>query len=182
MEHCPLTGNPCFKKKTIHITELDDGQANSLDLCEECAAQYFQKSDLKKPAPKPKVSPFPSPNMAQEMIQLFEYIVKGVAKRQEVRTCPDCQWTLDDIKAHGKLGCANCYNYFEKLMPIVLMNHHKALKHVGKVPKSFQNKNKPLLQQISEAEAKMKDAIQKENYEEAAIFKDKIAALKSSGN
>ena len=182
MEHCPLTGKPCFNKKTVHITEIVDGVASSLDLCEECAAFYFEKTNLKKPPaepePEPKTSPFPSPSMAKEMIQLFEYIVQGVANRQQVRTCPNCKWTLEDVKTYGKLGCPKCYEYFEKLIPMVLMNHHKALKHTGKVPKSFQKKGKPLLQQIAEAEAQMKEAIQEEDYERASALRDEIVALK----
>ena len=42
MDNCPLTGKPCSKPKTIHITDLEENQVKDMHLCEECGVEHSQ--------------------------------------------------------------------------------------------------------------------------------------------
>ena len=187
MELCPLSGKPCCNKRTYHITEVEKDQVRAIDLCEECVAIYLEAHNLLK-HPKPVqtlpalINPQPLKQDPETMIKksivdLFQYIAESISKRHlSTPACPSCGQTHKDIRDTGKLGCGDCYNYFEKLIPMILMTHHKALKHVGKVPKSFQKKALP--NAIQKAEEEMKEAIEQEDYEKAATLRDSITALK----
>ena len=186
MEFCPLSGKPCYNKRTYHITEIEKDQVRGIDLCEECVALYLEAHKLLK-HPKPAqtlpalvnpIKPDPEAVIKKSIVDLFQFISESISKRHlSTPTCPSCGHTHKDIRDTGKLGCGDCYSYFEKLIPMILMTHHKALKHTGKVPKSFQKKALP--NEIQKTENEMQEAIEREDYERAATLRDSIAALKS---
>ena len=46
--NCPLSGNPCNKPKVYHITDIEDGEANQLHLCQSCAEDYLNDENISK--------------------------------------------------------------------------------------------------------------------------------------
>jgi protein arginine kinase activator len=152
-------------KATVHITDTYP-EKRSRHLCEECAAKegvIFKQSH----------------ETTQEILQQF--IKHKIAQRHEsVEPCPQCGMTVRDFQTKGLVGCPDCYTVFgELLTPLIERAHEGANRHVGKVPVTADRtirKQTGLLRLKRE----LKEAIEKENYEEAARVRDQIKALETA--
>ena len=98
---------------------------------------------------------------------------------KEEKKCPTCQMTLKDIAHVGKLGCADCYATFkEDIIDIVQRVQGGQFEHVGKTPQSSYKKL-AIKKQIEEKSKYLNKLIDGQEFEEAAIVRDEIKALKS---
>ena len=148
----------CTNAATLHITEvIADNQFEELHLCEQCAQQYLYE-------PQPKTG-----GKGSSAEQLDE----GMFSQQE---CPSCGMKFVDFRNTGRLGCPHDYQVFrDDLLPL-LENIHGETRHVGKTPRRSP--------QLREAETeliqlrnRLKLAVNKEDYEEAARIRDRIRQL-----
>lgn len=97
---------------------------------------------------------------------------------QEEKQCPTCNMTLKDIAHVGKFGCANCYATFkDDIVDIVRRVQGGQFEHVGKTPRSS-HKKLAIKKQIEEKTKYLNVLIDEQNFEEAAIVRDEIKALK----
>ncbi|MDO4607870.1 MAG: UvrB/UvrC motif-containing protein [Clostridia bacterium] len=92
--------------------------------------------------------------------------------------CDGCGSTYDDIVKSGKCGCSHCYEkFYEQLLPQI-KKLQGSIEHRGKIPtvglKVHQNDNS-----ISNLRDELKLLIEQENYEQAAIVRDKIKLLEA---
>ena len=98
---------------------------------------------------------------------------------KEEKRCPTCQMTLKDIAHVGKFGCADCYATFkEDIIDIVQRVQGGQFEHVGKTPQSSYKKL-AIKKQIEEKSKYLNKLIDDQEFEEAAIVRDEIKALKS---
>ena len=174
---CPLTGQPCPKKKLIHITDIAQGKAEETkNFCLDCAADYLNGTS-------------PEDAKALKAKKLVEDFVKFLTvgplpKKSNItypdKYCPNCRTSLEHIATQGKLGCSQCYKVFREELKPLLITAQAGLKHVGKVPKQWQDKQKnvELEDRIMKAETEMQKAIVKERYEKAAECRDELARLR----
>lgn len=91
--------------------------------------------------------------------------------------CPMCGMTLQNIQKTGNVGCAKCYETFRgQLMPFIQRIHGKTV-HNGRIPSSAAGsisvKNK-----INELEKKLHEAVEAQEYEQAAKLRDEIRTLR----
>ena len=180
MDPCPLTNKPCDKHRTIHVTDVENGRAvASVDLCEQCGEEFLR-------ANTPIITFFQNvlKQKAVNFVEtLFGVTLQPAKPPPSVKQCPKCGWTLDDISRQRKLGCAECYNFFDTYD--LLRNIHGSDVHVGKRPK-----HKPATRQqdstittvevaknIVEAKKIMDEAVESEDYATAARMRDMIRAL-----
>lgn len=97
-----------------------------------------------------------------------------------VERCERCGSSFSDIVSSGRVGCAHCYEkFYEKLMPSI-QNIHGKTKHAGKISHACGNKAQKA-RELASLKAKMKTAIQTQNFEQAAQLRDQIKALESEG-
>ncbi|MDU6806930.1 MAG: UvrB/UvrC motif-containing protein, partial [Staphylococcus epidermidis] len=90
-----------------------------------------------------------------------------------------CQMTLKDIAHVGKFGCADCYATFkEDIIDIVQRVQGGQFEHVGKTPQTSYKKL-AIKKQIEEKSKYLNKLINDQEFEEAAIVRDEIKALKS---
>lgn len=166
---CDICGkNPA----TVHLTEIIDDQMKELHLCEECAheksaamEQQFVLSDLLA-----GLSEFGKSSKDQELISV---------------KCPNCQLTYADFKKLGRLGCAECYNVFRKYLTPLLRKIHGSSQHIGKSPlkvRPVRNSAAKKKDPLAEARSKLAQAIEKEEFEEAAKLRDQIKLLEVKAN
>ncbi|HPE85595.1 MAG: UvrB/UvrC motif-containing protein [Chlamydiia bacterium] len=92
--------------------------------------------------------------------------------------CVRCHTSLDQIKESQTLGCCNCYTVFQDYIT------EQALRcgltppfHKGKCPGSNQKFSIP--ERITDLTGALNQALNKENYEEAAVLRDQIQELMS---
>lgn len=102
----------------------------------------------------------------------------NIAFKEEKR-CPTCGMTLKDIAHVGKVGCADCFGTFkDDIIDIVRRVQGGQVEHVGKTPQSSYKKL-ALKKKIEEKSSYLDKLIEEQNFEEAAIVRDEIKALKA---
>lgn len=87
--------------------------------------------------------------------------------------CPVCQTTLDEILKTGRVGCANCYSFFEKQLRVPLTRIHGRTSYRGRVPAVVVGKEQ-IKTPVMQWKEQLKIAIQNEDYEQAVVLRDKI--------
>ena len=148
----------CNNAATLHITEvLTESQFEELHLCEQCANKYLYEPQSK----------------AGSKIAAAEQLEEGMFSQQE---CPSCGLKFVDFRNTGRLGCPHDYMVFRDDLAPLLENIHGDIKHCGKTPRRSP--------QLREAETeliqlrnRLKTAVTKEDYEEAARIRDRIKQL-----
>jgi protein arginine kinase activator len=86
---------------------------------------------------------------------------------------------LDGFRESGRLGCSNCYEDFRENVEAVLEKVQAKNFHIGKIPERSGGELK-MKNEILCLKKKLKDRIKKEEFEEAALLRDKIRVLEKS--
>lgn len=113
--------------------------------------------------------------------------------------CPSCGTTYADFVKDSRFGCADCYSVFDPLIRENIRHLQGSERHVGKRPGSrdtaepSEDKNRgnapgepaeetgPSLtreETVRLLQARLKDAVRREDFEEAAGLRDEIRSLK----
>lgn len=161
----------CLKNNaTVHMTTFVNGQVKTVHLCAQCASK-------KKTA---VVMPWFSFN--DFMSTFYE------EEAQTDQQCEVCGTTLESFKKDGKLGCVNCYKVFEESISPAIKGIHMSMEHTGKRPgervEVQPGKEKEVSEQQTRKEmlkTKLKEAVEVENFEEAARLRDEIALIEKEG-
>jgi len=167
----PILCQICKKNvATVHLTEIIKDKKREIHLCEECAGKQkgvafkshqFSISDL--------LSGLVNSQAAQE-----------IAKMSQIK-CPICGLSYLDFRQHGRLGCGTDYTVFkEGLMPL-LEKIHGGTEHMGKIPTSS-GEAREMSKELLELRQALKRAVETEDYEAAAKFRDQIQALEEGRN
>ena len=158
----------CNKCKTntasFFYTQSINGKESSVALCKTCA----ESSGLSINTVSPLFGSFFG-NTAKN--------ARGV--NNEGKKCSLCALTFSDILSMGKVGCPECYNTFKAELGDTIRSIHGTAKHIGLAPTGESNTvNEQSITEEDALRAKLNEAINEENYEEAALLRDKIKALK----
>ncbi len=155
----------CHKNNaTIHLTEITDGIRSEMHICEQCAAE--QDIAVKSHIP---INELLSGLLA---VQPSDDELSGPSEQNIV--CPNCGFTLAQLRKEGVLGCPHDYEVFEKLLtPLIEKAHNGKTTHCGKLPsKTPQNTRKEI--ELINLRQQLQDAVQSEDYERAVELRDKI--------
>ncbi len=144
---------------TTHIRSVVNGVVHEKHLCSHCAANDGY-GDIK------------GNNLSQMLSSMFGDTM-STAKNWQLKRCSCCGSTYADIAESGKCGCSECYiTFYEQLLPY-LKKVQGSIEYVGK--KIVRENN---YKSIDELNNQLKELIKEENYEQAAIVRDKIKKLK----
>jgi len=165
---------------TIHIQEIINGEKKSLHICAECAAKKSQND--------PVLQGF---NLAEMLYNLSGQIDMAQDEEhkdealspdaQNLLVCEDCGWDTAKFRKTGRLGCAKCYLVFRDILASALKNMHRGAMHVGKRPGGENNREAgKLMLEIMNLQKELDELVQREEYEKAAVVRDKINALKNN--
>ena len=120
-------------------------------------------------------------NEIKDFLKYIFEIIEGVERGRDGNflACVKCGTTYEGFKKTGKIGCAHCYTAFGEQIAQALKNIHSANVHTGKIPRSKSNRFEELViqRELDESRALLEAAIEKENYEDAARYRDIINAL-----
>lgn len=153
---------------TIHLTQVIDGNIKKLNLCQDCAQQ--SGIDLNSPISITDVLLGLGTQSPADLPMVSEFDL----------ACSRCQMTRTEFKKRARLGCPECYNAFLGELSALTKAMHHSGQHVGKIP-ARQGNEARLTAQIGSLKKEIETAIAKEQYEVAANLRDKIKALKESG-
>ncbi len=157
----------CAKNQaTVHLTEIIDDSMKELHLCEECARQKSAQMDQQF-------------GLADLMAGLAEFgKPQGEDKNILNIKCPNCGLSFKDFKKIGRLGCSECYTSFRRYLGPLLKRIHGANKHIGKSPSKTTGDLKERIG-LEGLRNKLQEAIEAEQFEEAAKIRDQIKELET---
>lgn len=160
---------------TRHAIVLVNGQKHVMHLCAECAKNRGLPID-KLPA--------------------LLVLLSGPKSNHDTgssRTCRKCGSSIKGLNENGLLGCADCYDTLrEELLPVIKRAQGGRTRHTGRRPEGWvklQEKSEetamPVVREETQAEvdpietlrAELKAAVEREEYERAAVLRDEIRAL-----
>jgi len=151
---------------TVRYTEIVDGEATEINICQECA----QKEDK-------EISPhFGAPSLANLGSQNLT-VPLSMANMNSV--CDMCGETYFDLVHSGQLGCPQCYETFRTSLKPLLERAHGATQHVGKVPKGRTASPNVARVKLMRYRGLLQKAVHDERYEDAARLRDLIKAVES---
>ncbi|ABX43814.1 UvrB/UvrC motif-containing protein [Lachnoclostridium phytofermentans] len=166
----------CGKKEAkIYYTEILNGKKTEQHLCSECAAK--NSSFLNFPQGDGS-----DPTLGGMLFELLESIEKQQNEEEiPITKCKSCGLSYEEFLKQGKFGCADCYSSFGKVLNKNFRSIHGADTHTGKKPKGYESEMNRLINELSEEEKltiQLQQAIEQEEYEEAARIRDRIRELK----
>lgn len=164
----------CGKNQAnTHIKRIINGKLTEYVLCEECAAKLgygniFSGFDLDLDSFLGSF--FKNPlNDKQNFLE------------NEVRCCPKCGSTLEDISRTGKIGCANCYDVFYNSLIGSIKRIHGNTVHTGKMAECV-SEDKKLKMKVEKLKKDMQLAIKEQNFEMAAQIRDEIKRIEEASS
>lgn len=158
------------REANTHIKRIINGRKEEMHLCEECAKELGVMEEF-------SFEPF-------TMDSLFGNLLGAGAKAfnslSGVDRCTYCGTTFNDIVNTGRVGCAHCYDKFERKLEPSIEKLHGRAKHIGKNVSYTEEKSETEKETVSELDklkADLKLAIQEQRFEDAAVLRDKINEL-----
>jgi protein arginine kinase activator len=162
--HCDV----CKKPATVHLTQIVKNQIQKVDLCEECA----QTKGVTDPAG------FSLAELLTKGVPGSEGGDEGAEEHPSALVCETCGCTPRDLKKNGRLGCAACYEHLRPIVLPLLAGLHKGRVHRGKTP-FRQLRRVEIRREMETVEQQLLEAIQNENFEDAARHRDRLEVLKA---
>ncbi|HHT88616.1 MAG TPA: excinuclease ABC subunit B [Clostridiales bacterium] len=167
-----------IKEAKVLYTEIINGAKTEQHLCEECATDYtsFQ---MEKPLLNSELT---LNSLLSTLLGAHHSNTPnkpGTSKSGLV--CDNCRTTFDEFLQRGRFGCSQCYKSFYGELANTLRSIHGAQAHTGKRPKGYISTNDKIIKNLSEEERltlELQEAIEKEEFEEAARLRDLIRSLK----
>lgn len=164
----------CGKNEAnIKYTQMINGEKEEMFLCEDCAKKLNINMNFKFGFDDIFSSLFGD----QPLIRPIE-ISDGLV-------CDSCGTRYDEFASNGMLGCENCYKVFSNKLDKVLKRLHGNNRHIEDEEKprpttiNPKNKEKSIEDEIEELKEKIEACIKSEDYEQAAIIRDKIKKLEN---
>jgi protein arginine kinase activator len=169
-----MTCDICGKKKaTVHLTEIVDEQLSEMHLCEECARQKSAQMEQQF-------------GLADLLAGLSDSSKPAATKEGEksVLKCARCALPYEDFRKFGRLGCGECYSSFKEHLTGLLRKIHGSNKYLGKTPLRYQeSQSEPSVEgavallpseDLADLKQQLHSAIAAEDFEKAALIRDKI--------
>lgn len=164
----------CGKKEaTVRYIENINGKKQEMHFCIDCAKKlgFVNFSSMFSP--------------------IFTNIPNFFGELEEELKCPVCGYTFDDYTNTGMFGCSKCYDTFSNRLDEIFLKLHGKNRHVKLNEKSsptklkiknVTNNTKVLSKEdkILELKDELKELVENEEYEKAAIVRDKIKKLEKN--
>lgn len=168
----------CSALSTVFLTQIIDGKTTKVSLCSKCARERgvldpsaFDLAEKLFSSVQGQLMQSPAMSKTSTLD-----LIHSVSPELSLTKCPMCGFTLEAFRKTGRLGCSRCYDVFtEEIIPS-LPEIQTGTNHKGKQPEHAQQAviESQTRQQMESA---LRQAINKENFEEAARLRDAIAAL-----
>ncbi len=160
---CEICG---LRDAVIHIRQIQKSHSQELHICEECAQE---KGLLREEESELSIS-----NLLSGLIEGKE----TTGGEETPEACPRCGMKASEFRKRGRLGCAECFTAFQREVRSMLSQMAGRTHHTGKLPR--REASASLAAPDKEAIAtELRDAIDREDYETAALLRDRLRGLGS---
>jgi protein arginine kinase activator len=169
----------CKKNEaTVHLTEVINDDIRELHICQACAnaksasmQQHFGIADL--------------------LAGLVDLPIGKADRKSHIGIkCQYCGMSYDNFKKTGRFGCAGCYDAFKRALYPLFKKIHGVSCYTEKKPKRYaavkanqqKKQDKPDAQTdiLKDLKVRLLDAIRLEEFETAAMLRDRIKAIEKS--
>lgn len=168
-----------IRPATLHFTRVINGEKQEFHLCEQCAKEKGELSDMMAGS-----GAFSIHNLLSGLLNFEQPLGESATlhgEQQDLK-CKKCGLHYREFTKIGKFGCDECYETFEnKLDPILRKVHSGNTTHIGKIPKRAE-KTIGLKRKISDLKDHLKQLILEEEFEKAAKVRDEIRTLENRGD
>ncbi|MCL1914702.1 MAG: UvrB/UvrC motif-containing protein [Eubacteriaceae bacterium] len=165
---------------TIMIKKIINGVQTEIHLCEQCA-----KRETISTGGKYDLSDFVKGVLdMQSGIDNSTYPQKNISEffAKKLPKCPSCGLAFSEFRKTAKFGCENCYSAFSSILEPILKKMHGKTVHTGKIARSA-GVDIIKKREISDIQHQLMKAVNEENFELAAEYRDMIKLLKeNAGN
>ena len=195
------------REANIKYTEIINGVKTEHNLCSHCAKEidFGQKRDrrIDRTGRRAKAGEFPLGKLLSGLLGLEEDEEETDERSRVV--CPTCGTSFDDFVQNSRFGCPDCYGVFDLFINDKIKQLQGSESHRGKQPKyqraqeTISENNEEMvpadvlqkagenaakeqpegMKEITQLERRLKEALEKEDYETAAACRDQIRALKA---
>ncbi|MCK4304063.1 MAG: UvrB/UvrC motif-containing protein [Candidatus Eisenbacteria sp.] len=154
---------------TVHVKEVKNDKVTELHLCEKCAREkgFHSMMEIGKLS------------IASQMVWMAENLYPEGSHRVGQVQCTECGLKYSEFLKTGRLGCPSCYGAFGAQLKQVMRRIHGSVRHVGKAPgkngAQFERRR-----QIQKLHEDLELAIEREEYEKAAVIRDEIRKVEST--
>ena len=172
---CQSCGN---SPAVVHLEESHSGKRVHLWLCVECAEKRkaFEEDAL---GDNPEFSMGDDLDFQADsgLASFFGQAFDGEEPIEgQLKHCPSCGFSLDQLSRTNRLGCSGCYDFFRPALLPMLARLHRHSSHLGKVPQTVKGRLSPK-GEIARHRVALEKAIVAENFEDAARLRDLIIRL-----
>lgn len=151
----------CGKNPAVsHIHTFINGVVSDTYLCAECAEAEKKEN-------------FGGNDFFDILASVFGENRAAASEKK----CECCGSSFSDIASSGRVGCGNCYKVFADELAPSLQKIHGRTSHIGKKAgmKTAETIDKSGAENsIESLKKKLKEAIEREEYEKAAVIRDEI--------
>ncbi len=176
----------CKKREaSVIVRELVDGVQKQHSYCLNCATELNLGSFSEMEIPFAKL-------LSSLLGMVSSEEENSATEEVGTLTCPSCQMTYNEFLKKSHFGCADCYVTFGPLIEKNIKKLQAHDTHIGKRPLDKRNQNKQekieeveneiqevtIEEEIVLLQSRLKEALEEENYEAAATYRDKIRALR----
>lgn len=157
----------------FHFIAITNNEKTEKNLCPTCMAKY------KKQLPGLDI---------QNLAGILNNLLDGKSSKKEeidpetaAIACEQCGMTYGEFRKGGMVGCAECYHAFREPMTALLQRIHGNTQHAGRVPGGVHS-GVSIRMSIDRLKQQLSKAVENEEYEQAAKFRDAIRALTAQLN
>ncbi len=155
---CEICG---IKEAVLFVQQITSNKTKEMHICLDCAKLHGLSGNFE----------IPINNLFSELLNNSQTTVK-----QHKAACPVCGFMLEDLQKKHKLGCPECYTFFKSEVFSLLKKSGIEGTYHGSMPKRLANFRSILTDRMIFQE-KLDKAVAEEDYEKAAIYRDKLKAL-----
>ncbi|MCL2062194.1 MAG: UvrB/UvrC motif-containing protein [Firmicutes bacterium] len=148
------------------VTKTADGTLIKRNLCDICRAALSG-------------TPVPVFSALSGLLANFPALFSAAPKRRAEIVCSACGISSKTFFDTGYLGCGQCYTDFAELLTPVIEKLQYGTQHKGKSPHTAATAESSTQTEYERLVAELAHAVETENFEEAAVLRDRMRALKS---
>ncbi len=165
----------CKKKEAlIHLQEHSLNGVRTVRLCLECAA--VKGLNIR----------------SQDVESLFTNFVSNLFNGENNNKsinipslkllnlhCPTCGTPLNSIIEDNLAGCQYCFSEFGKVIDSIIFSNNNSIEYKGSLPEDI-DRDRNYKKTIFKLKRQLRENIEKNDFKEAVIVRDKIKSLKKS--
>lgn len=153
---CDICG---VRDAMVVVQQVSNNVRKEVHLCLQCAAQRGLSTN--------------NGRLEMSLAGLFESIANA---RKNQRHCPVCGTSSAELSKSQRLGCPECYNIFGDDLRRLLDEKGVSGTYTGSMPQRLANFKSVLVDRM-QLKVKLEQSVAQEEYEKAAMYRDRLRAL-----